>query len=539
MGRSRSGSRSSSESSSDDDGRKHNGNRRLQRSDSRVRSAVHVVDSTVRSTIRSSTPPLPHDNVQRLESLVERLIEYEVSSRPSTSKVFVKPECIPEFKPGNPNLSCTKWIEKIEQLGRVNCWNEHTKIFHMQSRLSGLARKWYDNLSSYELSWNEWKTLLLKSFPEHQDAATSLRKLLNRRKLPSEGWEEYYFDKMDLINACEIKPKHAVSCLIDGINNPTIQVGARAERYETPDALYAEFLSSLNQEADSSYSPHPTSNPVPSRKRLHSDDRRKARSPFKKFRSNTKEQRCYNCKQPGHFSNNCPKPKLECSKCKRLGHLEKDCRRHFKIQIAEFKKQCHNDEYFFDCRINGMPSKAYVDTGCGAMLIREEQARELKLKINASSVTITGYGASKVSVLGETEFTIQLDNAEANVKAFVVPNAAQEVSVVVGQPFLSLPHVVMIVAEGKVRILSSSDDINEVLQSAPRKIPLWAKETVVVPPKTTAMIAVTSRNAVNGEVYVPGGLRSVPNREHYIGECTHKAKMALCPSRTSLNEKLR
>ncbi|XP_074040792.1 uncharacterized protein [Leptinotarsa decemlineata] len=244
----------------------------------------------------------------------------------------------------------------------------------MQSRLSGLARKWYDNLSSYELSWNEWKTLLLKSFPEHQDYATSLRKLLNRRKLPSEGWEEYYFDKMDMINACEIKPKHAVSCLIDGIDNPT-------------------------------------------------------------------------------------------------------------------------------------------------MLIREEQARELKLKINASSVTITGYGASKVSVLGETEFTIELDNAEANVKAFVVPNAAQEVSVMVGQPFLSLPHVVMIVAEGKVRILSSSDDINEVLQSAPRKIPLWAKETVVVPPKTTAMIAVTSRNAVNGEVYVPGGLRSVPNREHYIGEC--------------------
>ncbi|KAJ8916987.1 hypothetical protein NQ315_012902 [Exocentrus adspersus] len=577
MDRSRLRSTSSSTTSSDSDSRSHR-NRRRDRSESRTRSTyvtnttckgrrrdrsdsrtrpTNVTDTTrrcrhgrdrsesrtrftnetdtqTRSNAHSFTPPSApsRGNLQRLELLVERLIEHGVSSRTDSSRSnpsnnFVKPECIPEFKPGNPNLSCAKWISKIEQLGRIHHWEETTKIYHMQTRLSGLARNWYANLRSYELTWEEWKNLLLKSFPEHQDFATSLRKMLNRRKLPKESWEEYYFNKMDLIQVCDVSAKNAVSCIIDGIDDRTIQVGARAGRYETPDALYAEYLSSLSQQENVIRKATYPENAESSRKRFYSDERRDNFGGFMKRRKiGTKhEQKCYNCRQTGHMANSCPKPRLECTNCKRLGHLGKDCRRRLKSQVVSFNssQQQDNEKYFFDCFVNGRQLKAYVDTGCGAILIREEQAKELKLKTEPSSVTITGYGASVVAVVGQTEFTIVIDRAKANVKAFVVPNMAQEVDVMIGQPFLHSPDVVMIVANGKVRIFSSHDDLGEVLHSTKGKIPLWAKTAVTVPSRTTALVAVTSRSSATGEVYIRGGLRAKPGQEHYIGECVTEA----------------
>ncbi|KAI4467946.1 enzymatic polyprotein-related [Holotrichia oblita] len=182
------------------------------------------------------TPPLRSliDTIERLENLIEELIQ----NRPTQSKVYVKPECIPEFSPGNPNLTaeCT---EKIEQLALINHWNESAMIFHTQGHLGGLARKSYDNLPSYQMTWRVWNKLLLKTFTEHQDFATVLRKLLQRVKIPNESWKQYYFYK--LVSAGDIIGKEAVSCLIDGIRDLSMQAGVRAGRYPSPDTMYAEY----------------------------------------------------------------------------------------------------------------------------------------------------------------------------------------------------------------------------------------------------------------------------------------------------------
>lgn len=63
--------------------------------------------------------------------------------------------------------------------------------------------------------------------------------------LKNETYEKYFFDKVRLVRPCEINNKQAVSGTIDGLANATIQTGIKAGRYETPEALYSECLSTL------------------------------------------------------------------------------------------------------------------------------------------------------------------------------------------------------------------------------------------------------------------------------------------------------
>lgn len=212
------------------------------------------------------------------------------------------------------------------------------------------------------------------------------------------------------------------------------------------------------------------------RKRFYSDNRREEPSPKKIKVNKTSEQKCYNCKERGHFAQACSKPRIECTKCKRLGHTEKDCHRGvIASKIVATNGQPFNKIYFVDCTINEEPSRAYVDTGCGAVLTRQDVTQHLELTIVPSSVTIAGYGASVVPVIGEIVITLGLYRVKANVKAFVVPNVIQEIPVMIGQPFLNLPDVILIVANDQLKVLTAGDDIAKALNVKPRKIPLWAK----------------------------------------------------------------
>lgn len=545
MGRHRSSSTSSSSSSSSSSNSNSYNYKRSKKVSRRSKNKTRTAsrsnveqNETIPVSMANSNSPRPStssDNnkasdqrIERLELLVERLIQDRSSQPPPPPpRALIRAECVPEFSPGNPNLNCSKWIAKIEQLAVANQWDESTIIFNMQSRLTGLARNWYDNLQSYQNTWDEWKTLLIKTFPEHRDFATLLRNLVNRFKQPNETWEQYYFNKLDLLNACEINGKKAISCLIDGIRDPTIQAGARAGRYSTPDELYAEYLSSLKSDVGLLVTLERTSSYSNSFKRKFGETRRDAIKRPKvgdNYASSSSSVKCYNCKKRGHYSNKCTQPRMECNSCKRLGHVAKDCRwKQVKSQVVESQREA-NKNYFFDCCINSNPTRAYIDSGCGAVLIRQTNAIDMNLKISPSTMTIVGYGGTEVAVLGETEVSVKIDLAEGNVRALVVPDSAQEVPVMIGQTFLNRSDVVMIISGETVRILPSEADLSKVFDLPARKIPLWAKSRTIIPPRTSALVAITSRGTVFGDVYVRGGLRPVPGHEYNVDECVTKSE---------------
>ncbi|XP_063903712.1 uncharacterized protein LOC135123136 [Zophobas morio] len=223
-----------------------------------------------------------------------------------------------------------KWLDKIDQMAEINNWSEMVTIQNMQSRLTGVAKTWYDYLTSYNYDWNEWKALLLRSFPEHHDFAHLLRVMLNRKKRRDESWAKYYFDKVGLMRVCGISERNAVSCLINGIEDDIIQTGAKAGRYQSPEELYAEFLMTLPS-AIKPDMPHNTKLRLGARpKSIPWGEARKRGPPYDAKGPDGKpeyKRRCYNCAEMGHVANKCSKPRKQCTNCKLLGHTVLECKK--------------------------------------------------------------------------------------------------------------------------------------------------------------------------------------------------------------------
>ncbi|XP_075161385.1 uncharacterized protein LOC142234183 [Haematobia irritans] len=243
--------------------------------------------------------------MQSLESLVRTLSERTPTRATNHSHMNI--DCIPYFEPGMVNMSATMWIQKIDQIGELNGWDERSKIFALQNKLKGLARSWFENLQSYVSTWTEWKNLVIQSFPDYRDFAENLKRFVNRVKQPDETMANYYFEKKMLADVCKISGSDAVSCIIDGLPKGSLQIGARAGRFVSPEDLFGHYLSTF-----------PSTSEPPSKAR-------KIEGRSITIVGDAKEIICYNCKTKGHYASKCKLPTKKCDQCKKWGHLSRDC----------------------------------------------------------------------------------------------------------------------------------------------------------------------------------------------------------------------
>lgn len=517
-------------------------------SSSRSRSRTRKRISSSRRTDRSYTPPRAEDSESRIRQLERKLDELSKQNAVLTQqrevRMTVTSDCIPEFSPDNKTLSSSQWIEKIEQIRQVNNWNDVTTIYHMQSRLTGMAKSWYHSLSNYNHSWAEWKALIRKTFPENIDFATILRKMLNRQKLPNESMTTYYFEKMELLRICEITGKKSVSCIIDGILDPVIQNSARAGRYVSPEALYEQYLFALGVEnVRKPTNEESTSNIViPGRDLRHKTRKRQHSQP----RMENIQMKCFNCHEKGHVFAKCKKPKVFCAKCNRVGHTADNCNSTF---VRGSGKQLHstvgkqilpvssevtsvqklNDNYFIDCVIQGVAFRGYVDSGCSAVTIRASDVIKLGLKPEQTQVRLSGFGGGIVNVNSKVEIDLTVDLANANVTALIIPDEYQKVSLIIGQPFINHINVILVVRDTQVRLFNKNCFDFPQLESLPnKKVTLWAKETTVIPPNHIGHVSIYS-NADFEEVYVDLSYRFIPGRCHVIPRCITKCNAGVLP----------
>lgn len=139
--------------------------------------------------------------------------------------------------------------------------------------------------------------------------------MLGKKVKYGESLEHYYYAKINLLNRCKIQGRQAVDCLLYGVEDRAVKVGAQAARFKEPELILEYFR---------------TVKSGPS-KDMHDSVRRTQDRKFSGYlnraasfkpgmsKHNPKLQ-CFNCNEMGHPSFRCGKPLQKCTTCDRIGY---------------------------------------------------------------------------------------------------------------------------------------------------------------------------------------------------------------------------
>ncbi|GBL76293.1 hypothetical protein AVEN_204469-1 [Araneus ventricosus] len=186
------------------------------------------------------------------------------------------------------------------------------------------------------------------------------------------------------------------------------------------------------------------------------------------------EPKCFNCSNFGHIARNCSLPNsiLICREGNETGHEIINC-------VA--KETNHSSEESLSVRLVGENSgesnsvlkkakinncdnvQALIKTGSSCCLLKISVAQKLKLKFERSANKIYGFGNQKMPALtsiGRIKADIKVDNVKAeNISIYVVPDDAQSVNLIIGRPWLDLPHIVYTKIGERVHIGYREDEL--------------------------------------------------------------------------------
>ncbi|KAF9794883.1 hypothetical protein SFRURICE_005118 [Spodoptera frugiperda] len=349
---------------------------------------------------------------------------------------------------------------------------------------------------------------------DNDDYAELLMEMLAKRVRYGESLEHYYYSKINLINRCGIKGGKAVDCLVHGIEDRAIRVGAQAAQFKEPEDVL-KYLKTVK--------------PGHSRETAEkSKSERKGQSNTNKFKPPdiSNKIKCHNCNEDGHKSFKCSKSPSKCTFCGREGHLDLYCRtkqNNENKQALETKQvkqvalldntENSNEKYLIEIEVKGKPLIAYVDLGSQCTLVKESIAKELGLNYNSDKLPILrGIGGYHVQPLGEAQVDMSVQGIEENVGILVVDDSIIKYPVLLGHTFTEKPNITITKTPNQI--------IFEKLLNS--KVFLMAYEDTNLEPNELVAVTVRSPTKCQGTIFVNGSVRGQINKEHYLlpGEYT-------------------
>ncbi|KAH1003819.1 hypothetical protein HUJ04_003673 [Dendroctonus ponderosae] len=269
------------------------------------------------------------DRINRLEKLVEKLVE-KGNTNSSTSKDSKRSKNkIFELIPSSTKFTTSMWLNCIHEECLLRNYEEKSSINFLQDQMTGIMKAWFKSVASYDFTWPELRMLITKTFPDNVDFAHTLKLLVTRDKSVEETVTQYYFSKLYLCEACKITGENAVSCLIDGLNNPFVKQDIKARKFLTPEVLYADYLSKIPESEFSVHADHrevvaeyPRESYAES---LTMDDIQEQKVDSVSSHSNKyREKKCYTCNRIGHLGKDCRHAPI-CYNCNQKGHIAAKC----------------------------------------------------------------------------------------------------------------------------------------------------------------------------------------------------------------------
>ncbi|CAH0718551.1 unnamed protein product, partial [Brenthis ino] len=193
-------------------------------------------------------------------------------------------------------------------------------------------------------------------------------------------------------------------------------------------------------------------------------------------------------------------------------------------------KTTPNDKYKVMIRINGNSICCQVDLGSEVTLIRESDAKAIKLTwTSVNSPYLRGLGNIPYLPLGRTFADIELQGlVEKQVEILIVADSLINLPVLLGHSFTERPNLRIIKTDTYLQF----DRVDDTLNS---KISLRSGVNLKIGLGEMRVLIVKSDEVYNGYVYIRGNIRGCPGNEHYCLcedlQCTSECKGASCVSK--------
>lgn len=455
---------------------------------------------------------------------------------------------LPDYDPLSKEQTIDMWISKVDECAEIYSWNDKQTVHYALPKLSGHAKTWYQGLPSIKHSWVEWKRLLRESFPSTENYAELLTEMLNRKARPGDSLELYYFAKINLLNRCKIFGKHAVDCLIFGIEDKGVRLSAQAGKFNKPEETLEFFKTvkthprentDIRRESNIRDRRFPnvstSSTTVPIRSSDHMKNRAKGNNV------------CFNCNEAGHMSYQCRKPINKCSECNFLGHNSSACPRKnsnnsnissntnntnnsnsslqskSKNVLEVLVDDDSNDKYRIVIKINGINTPCQVDLGSQATLIRKTDAHKIGLRWDSvEGPMLRGLGNIPYLPIGKALVTIEVhDIKEEQVEVLVVDDSLINIPVLLGHSFTERPNL---------RIVKTASDlqIEKVNLHDEPKLMLVTTDDIYLDVGKLDTILVNAGINFSGNIYVGGSIRGRPGMEFYLLPGEYQMNNGVC-----------
>lgn len=482
---------------------------------------------------RSRSPSISNKIVELLKCLKDGFTSQSTRDAPHSQKIDFK-NILPNFDPSSKTQRIDVWLKKVNECASVYGWDDKTTTHFAMQKLQGLAKTWYEGLNSILFTWKEWEEKLVNAFPFEQNYGQALEEMLRRKSRFSEPIEVYYYEKLTLLNRCDILGKRAVDCIIHGLSDRTLRSGALALRCSNPDLLLQYLVS--NKDSNQSV----VDRALFKTKNTDTVNTNHSSKPKVGFRQPSAG--CYNCKESGHSFLYCPKPLLKCSKCSKIGHTLDNCfvrsnEQNDKSASAQ-KTMCidsgmkqdslsPNSKFIKEVTVNGVDFMAFVDFGSDVTLIKESIVRSLGLSHNKVSSALKGFGNEIVHSLGELSLVLGVDDVSATVTCRVVNDDLLDKPVLIGQSFTEQPHIIAYKNATKLQFLDIGNELPLPDIDSGRKCSYEVRLTSVLQLYGAATVKARIEPSISGSVMVKNSFAGEPNNQYFVIGGLYYAKCGL------------
>lgn len=457
------------------------GVRRLRSSSSSSSAATADADASA-----FVVPAVDTNLINLVAAKVREALAQQQAPPPKQHRLSLNFDLVSTFDPENSAVTAKNWLTKIDQIGAVHEWSDQTKSYCLQSRLAGIARIWYENLTNYNLSWGAWKEALLLAFPTCENYADILQQMLDYKKSRFETMKHYYYYKHMLVTKCGITDSNAVSCIVAGLP-ADLQANARAGNFATPEDLFTGFLSKFEKTAPETVTSGKPEQPQESRKL---PDYLEVRPKL-----------CHTCHKPGHLKSQCNKRFFKpernigttpsCPICKRKGHTEQTCWFKNSRKVHTLNNRQVNSTYCLDIYISGKLFKGYLDTGSQVNVAKAHVAHNLGIKLKSTDIVLKSFGGGLIFPVGIADnISILINNISFHVTFVFVEATMEGIDVIIGQPVINDERLKVTINGPELTI--SSLETCTLLSPSPQRTTVQVYQDTYIPARQESRILVTA-----------------------------------------------